>query len=128
MPQTPGSTSINNLMKARDLFEDFRKRLSNDSEKITAIHTFEFCFDLSLAVMREYMHKHGVVIKSNRHCLREAAIQELISDPEIWFEFMRKKVIGENVYKKRTANEVIRIFDIFSNSLDELIKNLSTKT
>lgn len=119
------SINIKNLIKAQDRFEQFRKNLNSDQEKAGAIQAFEFCYELAWKTLKRVLGSRGIEVNSPRETFREAAREKLISDPEKWFEFLKKRNLTAHTYNQENAEEIVKIFDSFSKELAEVIKSLN---
>lgn len=115
---------ISNFLKGREVFERFRKHLKTEQEKAGAIQAFEFSFELAWKTMKRVLEKRGIDVRSPRDCFREAALNKLITDPELWFLFIEKRNLSVHTYKEENVESIIQIFDKFSFALDEFVKNL----
>lgn len=113
------------LVLARDKFEEFRKHLTTEQEKAGAIQAFEYCYELAWKTMKRVLEKKGLDVKSPRDTFRQVGQIKLIYDPEIWFEFIKKRNLTVHTYDKEYADEVIEIFDTFSDELNKFINVLS---
>lgn len=115
-----------NLIKTRDLFESFRIDMKTDRDKAGAVQAFEYCYELSWKIMKRVLDTKGVETQSPKDTFRQAAINHLIGSPEPWFVFQLKRNLTVHTYDLGTLNEVLGIFDSFSQELAQLINNLET--
>jgi len=106
-------------------FEDYRQSIITDKDKIASVKAFEFCYELSWKMMRRLLAGRGVEANSPRSVFREAALSNIINDPEIWFKFQEKRNITAHVYNEQELNQVVAIFNEFSQELNKLIDTLS---
>lgn len=117
---------ISKLIKARDVFERFRKNLITDQDKAGAIQAFEFSYELSWKMMKRVLESRGLEVGSPKDTFRKAVHEKLINDPEIWFEFQKKRNLSSHIYDEEELQVVLSIFDTFSFELNELINQLKT--
>lgn len=115
---------ISNLLKARQVFERFRRHLETEQEQAGAIQAFEFTYEMAWKTMKRILAKRGVEAQSPRDTFREAARNKLISHPEPWFIFLEKRNLTSHTYKEENVKSILVIFDSFSQSLDEFLSNL----
>lgn len=115
---------ISNLIKACDVFERFRIDMHNDRDKAGAIQAFEFCFELSWKMMKRFLEARGVEASSPKTIFRSAAVEKIILDPEVWFEFQQRRNITSHIYQEAKMEDTVEIFDLFSKELKNLISNL----
>jgi len=116
---------ITSLLKAREKFEDYRKNLITDKDKTAAIKAFEYSYELSWKIMKRFLALRGKEVYSPKPTFREAALKQIITYPEIWFEFQEKRNITSHVYNEEEMHDVVSIFETFSIELHNLITNLS---
>jgi nucleotidyltransferase substrate binding protein (TIGR01987 family) len=115
---------IENLLKARRRFEEFRQNISTDQNRAGAIQAFEFSYELAWKTIKRVLNKRGIEVASPRETFREAAINKLISDPKVWFAFIEKRNISSHTYDEEKVINVIAVFESFSAALTELVTNL----
>ncbi len=116
--------NVSSLLKARDVFESFRKNLNTDQEKAGAIQAFEFCYELSWKTMKKVLSFRGIEVSTPRDTFREAALAHLIENPRIWFDFIGKRKLTVHTYDQENVEAILSIFDLFSRELNALIENL----
>lgn len=118
------SISIENLLKAQVQFESFRTDMIDDRDKAGAIQAFKFCYELSWKTMKRVLAFRGQETGSPKDTFRKAVLEKLIDDPEIWFEFQKKRNLTVHVYDQDNRDAVISIFDQFSIELKKLIERI----
>lgn len=116
---------IDSLLRARKTFEEFRKNMITDRDKAGAIQAFEFTYELAWKTMKRVLAKRGIEVGSPRDCIREAAINKLISDPEVWFSFLAIRNRASQTYEQENIDVVLQYFDVFSQAMHQLINNLN---
>jgi nucleotidyltransferase substrate binding protein (TIGR01987 family) len=115
-----------NLIKARDLFESFRQDMKTERDKAGAVQAFEFCYELSWKTMKRILDVKGLETQSPKDTFREAALNQLIASPEPWFVFQLKRNLTVHTYRIETLNDVLSVFDQFSEELTALVHNLES--
>jgi hypothetical protein len=53
-----------------------------------------------------------------------AALEDFISDPEIWFDFLKKRNMTVHTYNQNQADEVIAICAAFSVEVKSFLRNI----
>ena len=89
---------ISHLLKARDVFERFRKDVKTDRDKTAVASTFVFCYELSWKTMQRVLEKQDLEALSPRSVFRQAALLHLIDDPETWFDFLEARSLLVHTY------------------------------
>lgn len=118
---------IQPLLKAFNKFESFRQNLDTEQEKAGAIQAFEYCFELVWKIMQKLLHERGKIANSPRETFRMAALEGFIKDPEIWFEFLKKRNLTLHTYNEEESNKVLSVFDEFSEAVNSFLKTIETK-
>jgi len=116
--------NIEPLVKAIKKFELFRQNLKTEQEQAGAIQAFEYCFELSWKIMQRLLGVRGKVANSPKEAFRMAALEGFIKDPELWFDFLKKRNLTEYTYEEKEAQEVISVLSDFSQELQTFLKNI----
>ncbi|OGV27215.1 MAG: hypothetical protein A3F18_07325 [Legionellales bacterium RIFCSPHIGHO2_12_FULL_37_14] len=112
------------LQSAFKKFEQFRLHILDEQDRAGAIQAFEFCFELSWKTIKRILFQKGIDVRSPRDAFREAAANELIRDPKIWFQFIEKRNLTSHTYQEATALEIEKIFPLFSAEITHLLQQL----
>jgi nucleotidyltransferase substrate binding protein (TIGR01987 family) len=116
---------ITYLKKAQAVFEKFRQNLDTDQEKAGAVQSFEFCYELSWKLMKRVLESRGLEVGSPKDSFRKAREEGLIDDPEIWFEFQKKRNLSVHTYNQDSLNLIVESFDLFSLELAKFLIKLT---
>lgn len=117
--------SLIKLIKAQSVFEEFRQDMVTDRDKAGAIQAFEFCYELAWKTMKRVLKLRGEETGSPKDTFRKAAIEKIIDDPEIWFEFQKKRNITSHTYERENLDLIVDSFEMFSKELKKLISNIN---
>lgn len=118
------NVNIEPLLKAFRKFEAFRLNTKTEQEKAGAIQSFEYCFELVWKAMKRLLNERGKVVNSPKEAFRMAALEGFIDDPELWFEFLKKRNITVHTYEEKEAEEVLGVFVDFSDQIKLFLKKL----
>jgi|SRR5579872_4129496 len=118
------SINIEPLLKAFKKFELFRENLTTEQEQAGAIQAFEYCYELSWKMMKRLLEVRGKIANSPRETYRMAALEGFIHNPEIWFDFIRKRNMTVHTYEEAEAQEVLAILPVFSQELKSFLNNI----
>lgn len=116
--------NITSLLKAFKKFELFRNNLNTEQEQAGAIQAFEYCYELSWKTMKRFLEVRGKIANSPREVFRMSALEGFISDPELWFDFIKKRNLTVHTYEEDDALEVIKILPQFSRAVTEFLRNI----
>ena len=112
------------LLKAQATFERFRQNMVDDRDQVGAIHAFKFCYELALKMMKHILATQGVEANAPKDVFRKAALEKLIDNPEIWFDFLDKRYLTSYTYEQENVDAIVAVFDSFSSELDKVIKRI----
>jgi len=110
-----------NLRKAQATFERFRQDMITDRDQAGAVKAFEFCYELSWKLMKRVLESRGQETGSPKDTFRKAALEKLIDDPEVWFEFQKKRNLTTHTYEQEILQEIVSSFDEFSLEIKKLL-------
>lgn len=119
-----GETNISPLLKAFEKFETFRMHDTTEQERAGTIQAFEYCFELSWKIMKRLLEERGKIANSPRETFRMAALEGFIKDPEVWFDFIKKRNATVHTYHEAEAQQVIATCSIFSSEVILFLKNI----
>lgn len=121
---TIDTINIESLLKVFSKFEQFRQNLETEQEQAGAIQAFEYCFELVWKKMKRLLEQRGKIANSPREAFRMAGLEGFIKNPEIWFDFLKKRNITVHTYEEKEAQEVISVFEDFSLEIQDFLKNI----
>jgi nucleotidyltransferase substrate binding protein (TIGR01987 family) len=113
--------NLDPILKAQKVFEEFRKNLITDQDKTATVQAFEFCYELSWKLMKRVLASKELEVSTPKEVFREAALDHLIDDPEVWFEFQKKRNLTVHSYDKGNLGLIVSIFAQFSQEMERLI-------
>jgi len=117
---------IRYIKKAQNVFENFRQNLNSDQEKAGAVQAFEFCYELAWKLMKRVLESRGLEVGSPKDTFRKAFEEGLIDDPEVWFEFQKKRNLSSHTYNEENLDVIVDSFDQFSAELAKLLLKLES--
>ena len=120
--------NIDPILKAREVFESFRKDMVTERDKAGAVQAFEFSYELAWKLMKRVLESRGLEVGSPKDTFRQAVHERLIENPEIWFEFQKKRNLTVHTYRDENLENILSIFDIFSAELNKFIEKLKILT
>ena len=80
------------------------------------IQRFEFTFELTWKVIREFANFKGLETTSPRDAFRIASDLGLVNNPEVWFDFLKDRNLSTHLYNE---DEAIKIFSHLPNFVSE---------
>ncbi len=115
------TVNLEKLKKAQAIFEDFRNNLTTHQNKAGAVQAFEFSYEMAWKIMKRVLATRGIESGSPRDVFRKAAQDNIIYDPETWFDFLDKRSLTMDIYDEEILEEVVSSFEVFSRELSKLI-------
>lgn len=86
-----------------------KKNISDDELYIDGIiQRFEFCFELSWKMMKNFLSYEGIEVNSPRSAIRKSFEVEIISDAEKWLEMLESRNLSSHTYDEETAKEIYK--------------------
>lgn len=119
-----GDINTTALLNAKKRLDDAIVTAHSPLEKTGAIKCFEYCYEISWKLMRKILLKKGVETNNPRDAFREAGINRLIEDSEIWFDFIKKRNLTTHTYDEELAEEVFEFLPFFQSELNKFVNNL----
>ncbi len=117
--------ALASLEEALDLYE---KAVSDSIEKKAfrdaCIQRFEFSIELSWKVSVKVM---GLTTTAAKIAIREMARNKLISDPQIWFDFVEARNSTSHSYDEDVARKILEVAKQFPAEAKKLIHELEKK-
>lgn len=115
---------IHDLEKANQKLGEAVKLKPTEINKDGTIQRFEFTFELCWKAMQEYIKDQGSDCKSPKSCIRTGAQLELIDNPELWFDFLKKRNLIAHTYNEKMADKIYQQAVKFPREAEKLLKQL----
>jgi nucleotidyltransferase substrate binding protein (TIGR01987 family) len=117
--------TLKSLISTRNFLAEITQNAQTDYEKAGAIQAFEVCYELAKNTIRKILLLRAQEVHiTPKEIFRLAALEGLIPNPEIWFEFAKKRNKTSHTYNGEVATEILISLPIFLSELDLLIKKL----
>ena len=126
MDKLNNKLDINPLISTRNfLAEIIQNARNNDYEKAGAIQAFEVCYELAKNTLRKILLLRAQEVHiTPKEIFHLAALEDLIPDAEVWFEFAKKRNKTSHTYDGEVAEEILNSLPNFLRHLDLLINKL----
>ena len=116
--------NITSLFKAANKFKQGIATANTELAKDGVILRFKYTYELVWKTLKRILKFKGLYVYTPRDTFREAAKQELIEDPLVWFEFIKLKHMTTEEYDSHTT-EIFNNLPQFEKELDQLLNNLT---
>ncbi len=114
------------LLIAFGQFHDALKIAKSDLEKAGTIQYFEFTYELAWKTLKRILNGRGKDLNSPKPIFREAALEKLIDNPELWFDFIKDRNETVHTYNKLIANSIFKDLHLFDGEMIKLIEKLKS--
>lgn len=118
---------FNNFIKAHNQFKEFiSKRELSKLEKQGLIKAFEYTYELSWNVMKDFYELQGEVnIQGSKDTFRLAFKRGLIVDGQYWLDMVESRALTVHSYDEATAQKVVdRIFSVYAKLFSDFEKKM----
>jgi nucleotidyltransferase substrate binding protein (TIGR01987 family) len=115
---------IGPLLEAYSQFHEALQVAKTDLEKAGTIQYFEFTYELAWKTLKRVLAERGRLLNSPKPVFREAALEKLIDDPELWFNFTKDRNDTVHTYNKLIANNIFKDLHLFDSEMARLIDKL----
>lgn len=120
---------LQNFSKAFEQLSEFiQKGKLNKFEEQGLIQCFEYNYELSWNVIKDFYHSQGETnIQGSKDAFRLAFKRGLIQNGDIWMDMVQSRTLTSHTYNDSTAREVIdsiqnKYFDAFRDLKNQLEK------
>lgn len=114
------------LLMAFEQFHEALQIAKSDLEKAGTIQYFEFTYELVWKTLKRILNGRGKDLNSPKPIFREAALEKLIDNPELWFDFIKDRNETVNTYNKLIANNIFNDLHLFDSEMIKLIEKLKS--
>lgn len=121
--------NLSNLKKTYDLLDKAIKQSRNELERLGAAHCFKCSFELALKILKQATQADGKdQLRSPRAVLRDAAQNQIITDPELWFKFLEHRNATLQSYNEPVLDRIFKMLPEFRDEVKKLIAHLETRS
>ncbi len=100
--------------------ETFYKEGFSDVYLDVAVKRFEFTFEMAWKAIRRYLDFVGITCKSPRACFKEAYVQGLLKEEEVWLEMIEFRNLSPHIYNEQEIEELLNYVSAFSKAFNRL--------
>ena len=103
--------------RLKRIYIDFEKTFNNldsaakgaqtELEIDGTIKRFELCYELSWKLIKELLANLGIICKNPRNCFKQAVINDLISDEEVWLNMIDDRNERVHLYEFVKSREIV---------------------
>ena len=97
-------------------------------EKEGLVQRFEYTFELSWKVLKDFLENKGVNVKFPRDVLKEAFNLDILNNGELWFEMLEYRNILSHTYNEKNFTKAVeKIYNDFFNEIEALYNYLKNE-
>jgi len=121
------SNFYNALQRLKEAVSELEKSNGSDVVRDGVIQRFEFTYELAWKTTKEYLKDLGITDRNSpKTVIKEAFVQKLISNEEIWLLMLRDRNMTSYVYKEEMAREIAdRIKKFYVQEFENLYKQIN---
>ena len=117
--------SLKPLKDAANSLQLAVKKPKDEFIRDSVIQRFEYTFELAWKTLKRYFEMNNQLREDNvRNLIREAARQNLISNVDKWFEYLKARNLTSHIYSSKVADLVYDTAIDFSQEISPLIEKL----
>lgn len=117
-------TQVGQVEEAIQRLSESIEQPKNEFIRDSVIQRFEFCFEMSWKVMQSALIFIGKECASPRQCIRLAAQNNFLANPEKWLEYQDARNLSSHTYKEDTADKVYDEALLFLDDAKQLCKEI----
>ncbi|MCS7165946.1 MAG: nucleotidyltransferase substrate binding protein [Candidatus Calescibacterium sp.] len=112
------------LVQLRKAVLIYKQKEINELEQQGLIKAFEYTFELSWNLMKDYLIFQGISgISGSRDTIKNAFKFEIIEDDKVWLEMIEARNLTTHTYDEELAKEIAKkIVDKYYSVLEKLLK------
>ena len=116
---------ITPLIKAQHTLAEGLKKVHHDTlYRDGVIQRFEYSFELAWKTLKRILYHKGITVNNPRDTFREAAINGLIDDTNLWFSFLESRNETTHTYNEVIAERIYAEIPSFNTELQKLINHI----
>lgn len=109
------------------LEKGLEKESLSDLERDGIIQRFEYCFELTWKLCKQFLLSLGIGVQSPKMAIREAARQGLIDNPTQWLEYLNARNYTSHTYDEAVAQWVFLRAKSFAIDARALLDTINTR-
>ena len=117
---------ISQLIRAQALFAAALKEAKSTLEKDGAVQRFEFSYELFWKTLKKVLEFQGKICNSPRETFREAAVLQLVDDPDFWFEVIRYRNLTVHLYDEEIAEQIYKALPAICSAMKKTLDKIQT--
>ncbi|MGF7057760.1 nucleotidyltransferase substrate binding protein [Brassicibacter mesophilus] len=121
------SNFYNALQRLKEGVSELEKNNVSDVVRDGVIQRFEFTYELAWKTTKEYLEDLGITDRNSpKVVIKEAFVQKLILNEEIWLLMIKDRNMTSHVYKEEMAQEIAdRIKKFYVKELEDLYRKIN---
>lgn len=117
--------TLEKLRKALESLERGYKTNPSELERDGIIQRYEFSVELTWKTAKKVLEQNSIETDVPKNVFREMARIGWISNPEVWFDFIKQRNKASHIYNEEIAKEIFEVipsFIIESRKVFEVLK------
>jgi len=106
----------------------YKQDTDDEIYQMALIQSFEFTYELSWKVLKDYLYENGIEAKSPRETIKEAFATDIIDDGQGWIDMMGDRNKTSHTYDEPIANSIAEnISNMHVKNIGQVYQTLKEK-
>jgi nucleotidyltransferase substrate binding protein (TIGR01987 family) len=88
------------------------------------VKRFEFTYEMSWKALKRYLDFVGVDVKNPRATFKEAYLQEIIDEENIWLDMIEQRNLSNHIYDEYEISDIVNKVKFYKNAFIKLRNRL----
>jgi nucleotidyltransferase substrate binding protein (TIGR01987 family) len=88
------------------------------------VKRFEFTYEMSWKALKRYLDFVGMDVKNPRATFKEAYLQEIIDEENIWLDMIEQRNLSSHIYDEYEISDIVNKVEFYKNAFIKLRNRL----
>jgi nucleotidyltransferase substrate binding protein (TIGR01987 family) len=88
------------------------------------VKRFEFTYEMSWKALKRYLDFVGMDVKNPRATFKEAYLQEIIDEENIWLDMIEQRNLSSHIYDEYEISDIVNKVELYKNAFIKLRNTL----
>jgi nucleotidyltransferase substrate binding protein (TIGR01987 family) len=88
------------------------------------VKRFEFTYEMSWRALKRYLDFVGMDVKNPRATFKEAYLQEIIDEENIWLDMIEQRNLSSHIYDEYEISDIVNKVEFYKNAFIKLRNRL----
>ncbi|OGI00391.1 MAG: hypothetical protein A2Y25_02250 [Candidatus Melainabacteria bacterium GWF2_37_15] len=107
--------------KLKKAVDSYKQNPEDDLIQMALIQAFEFNFELSWNLVKDFLEYEGIIVKFPRDTIKEGYQANIIVNGEIWIEMIEDRNLTSHTYNEEQAKKIIdKVINTYLSEFEKL--------